>query len=368
MRREFRRALGAVLLFLLVAVYAPYLAADRPLVCFQNEGIQFPIFRHLLDLNTFESPVDRFYNLFSLLLPLLLPLLFLKKIRRQFWFILLIVALIQTFLFVWIEQNPLRIPWENPEDFANTWQISPPIYWSPRDVDISQASPAAPGGKHWLGTDSEGRDVAARLLFGARTSLTIGLLAAVLALVAGTTIGVIAGFASRGVDRLAARLIDGMLCFPPLFLVLTFSAFVARPTVFDLLLFIAIGSWASAARLARQESRRLRDADFIRAARAQGISGPLILWRHVLPCIMPSLRVHATFAVAGAVLLESTAAFAGLSDPMLPSWGDMLNAGRISGKIWLILAPGLAVFLLVILLSRLGEALQERGRSRGWSE
>ena len=149
------------------------------------------------------------------------------------------------------------------------------------------------------------------------------------------------------------------MSIPAVFLVLTVAAFIEHRSIFHIVLVIAAVSWTTPARLVRAEFLRLRNLDFVVAARASGFGEAAIIVKHILPNALGPVLVSATFGIASAILIEATMSFLGLSDVTAPSWGQILNAGRTSGRWLLILAPGMAIFVTVGLLNMVGEGLRD---------
>ena len=229
---------------------------------------------------------------------------------------------------------------------------------SPRNTDVT-ATMAPPSGKHWLGTDSAGRDVFARLLYGTRVSLTVGIFAVAIYCTFGTVVGAVAGFFGGRVDALLMRIVEVVICIPSLFLVLAVAAFIPKRSIFHIMLIIAVVAWTGPARLVRAEFLRLRELDFVASARAAGFSKAQIIFEEILPNAIGPVLVSATFGVASAILVESTMSFLGLGDASVPSWGQILATGRATSSWVLILAPGFAIFVTVSLLNLLGEGARD---------
>ena len=232
--------------------------------------------------------------------------------------------------------------------------------YPPNAVDI-RAVHQRPNAVHWLGTDESGRDVLSRVIVGARASLTVGLVAMLVAISIGVVVGGIAGYFGRLLDAVLMRITDGLLAIPTFFLALIVVA-VFRPTFLNLILVIGGTSWMTAARVVRSEVLRFRARDFVLAAQALGAGDARILWRHVLPHAVPSVIVAATLGVAQAILLESALSYLGLGiQPPAASWGNMLSNAQ--AYLWdnplLPFYPGLLILLSVLAYNFLGDALRD---------
>ena len=230
--------------------------------------------------------------------------------------------------------------------------------FSYRDVDLT-AVVQDPSWNHWLGTDREGRDVFARILYGTRISLTIGIVAVGIYTTIGLILGGLAGYFGKTVDMVVMRLIEVMICFPTFFLILTLRGFIDDPSIFHIMIIIGVTGWTRIARLVRGEFLRLKNQDFVQAAIALGLPQRTIIFRHLMPNALGPVFVAATFGVAGAILIEASLSFLGLGPATAPSWGQILTAGRETSKMALILAPGFAIFLTVSLLNLMGEGMRD---------
>lgn len=251
------------------------------------------------------------------------------------------------------------------ESAAGTgWALFPPVPFHPDNVGEGGKGPAArslakPSAEHVLGCDQNGRDVVARLVFGSRFSLTIGLVAVAILITIGILLGSLAGYYQGKVDLLIMRLVEVMICFPTMFLLLTIVAIFDSRSIFLIMGAIGLVGWPGVTRLVRAEFLRQRGLDYVTAARSQGIPQRRIIFGHVLPNCMGPVLVSATFGIASAILTESGLAFLGLGDTTAPSWGQMLNAGRSAEQWHLILAPGAAIFLVVTVFNLLGEGVRD---------
>lgn len=225
-------------------------------------------------------------------------------------------------------------------------------------VDLANRR-AAPSAAHWFGTDELGRDVLTRVLMGARVSLAIGILSALVSAGIGTLIGGLAGMRGAWTDDLLMRLTDAALVVPRLPL-LMLAAAIVQPSVPVLIAFVALSGWMETARVVRTEVQALSRRDFVQAARAVGAPSWRVLSRHLLPAVVPTLSVATTLAIGRAILLESTMSFFGVGvQPPAASWGNMLYQAQntmISAP-WLAVFPGLFIFVTVLCCNAMGDAL-----------
>ena len=243
---------------------------------------------------------------------------------------------------------------------AGTTVVRAPVPFSPNTVDLAQRL-QQPGREHLLGTDDLGRDILARMIHGARVSLTVGFFATAIALVIGSLLGALAGYYGGWADWIVSRVIEIVLCFPFLFLVLGIVA-LFKPSIYTIMIALGLTSWTSEARFVRGEFLRIRDLEFAQAARASGARDSRIIFRHLLPNALAPVLVSASFGVAVAILTESALSFLGLGVPLpTASWGSMLSQAHehIEYAWWLILFPGLAIFTTVASFNVIGERFRE---------
>jgi peptide/nickel transport system permease protein len=218
-----------------------------------------------------------------------------------------------------------------------------------------------PSLEHWLGTDQLGRDIASRLLHGARISLVIGVVVVASAGIFGTLVGLVAGYAGGLVDEALMRLTEVFLAFPPLILAMAIAGALG-PSLTNAIIAIAVVTWAVYARLARGQILSLRRREFVEAAQGIGASQPRIILRHLLPNAVAPLLVQASFDMGSAIIAAAGLSFIGFgAQPPTPEWGVMISEGRnfISTQPWLSLFPGLAILLAVGSFNLLGDGLRD---------
>jgi peptide/nickel transport system permease protein len=234
------------------------------------------------------------------------------------------------------------------------------VHTTPTTIDMRNAL-AAPSFAHWLGTDDFGRDQLVRVLYGARVSLSIGLLAAAVNLTIGVSLGAIAGFYGRRVDDVVVWLTSTLRAIPTLFLLILVGA-LFRPGPEALALLIGAISWPSVARVVRGQVLGLRQRDYVLAARAVGAPDRRLLIRHILPNVMSIAVVILGQDVGAVILTESALSYLGLGvQPPNASWGNMLsNAQRfLSSALWLVVAPGACIFSTVLALYLVADGLRD---------
>jgi ABC-type dipeptide/oligopeptide/nickel transport system permease subunit len=242
---------------------------------------------------------------------------------------------------------------------------------APHDPDAivvpSYRGPLAPGGGHLLGTDTLGRDVWARLAWGARTSLFVGSLAMAVSLAIGTTTGLVAGYFGGLVDATLMWVVDLVLTMPSLLLLIVLST-VLPPSILTIPLVIGVIGWTTFARTVRGEVLTLRERDYVQAARALGASHSRIMLRHLLPGVVPGVVVLAALGMSGAIIVDAGLSYLGLGVPLpRSSWGRMVSESQtyIAVAPWLVVAPGAAIVLAVVGFNLIGNALIDvMGRRR----
>jgi peptide/nickel transport system permease protein len=255
-------------------------------------------------------------------------------------------AVIGLVLLVLVVAMAVSAPWVFPRD---------PLSLAGRPLQWPGASP-----RFWLGTDNTGRDIAAQIFHGARTSLLIGLVATAISIGIGIVVGAIAGFYGGWVDDALMRVTEAFQTLPNFILLLVLVA-VFGSDIRTVTIAIGIVSWPPSARLTRAEFLSLRSREFVQACRVLGMRDARIIFREILPNALPPVIVYASVIMAVAILLESALAFLNLSDPNVPSWGNLIGAGKGVLRVqWYVSAiPGVAILLTVLAVSLVGQGLND---------
>jgi len=221
--------------------------------------------------------------------------------------------------------------------------------------------PMPPGGDFLMGTDLLGRDLFSRMLYGAQTSLIIGVVANGIALIIGTLVGVLAGFLRGWVGAVLMRFTDLMMAFPALLLAICLAA-IFQPSLWIVAMVIALVNWVQTARVVYTETTSLAEREFIAAEKTLGASRSRILFCHILPHLIPTLIVWGTLGISVTVLLEATLSFLGVGvQPPTPSWGNIIfeNQTYFQAAPWLVFIPGAAILLLALAFNLVGDALRD---------
>jgi peptide/nickel transport system permease protein len=224
-----------------------------------------------------------------------------------------------------------------------------------------EGAPLPPNGHYWLGTDLLGRDLLSRLIFGAQTSLIIGIVANGIAVLIGAVVGIVAGYFRGPVGAVLMRFTDLMMAFPALLLAIVLAA-TFRPSLWIVALVIALVNWVQIARVIYTETRSLAERDFVTAERSLGAGTNRVLVRHILPHLVPTLLVYSTLGISTTVLLEATLSYLGVGvQPPTPSWGNIIfeNQTYFSTAPWLVFIPGAAIIVLALAFNLVGDALRD---------
>jgi peptide/nickel transport system permease protein len=332
--RRYRRntlamiALGYVVVLSLVAILSPAIVGTRPVVCHYKGHISFP------SLGYFYTPLED-------------RLKVAQEMGKRY--------------------SPQKLKNKDPA----SWAIWPLVFQDPFRRVRDEEWPGQPGNpsgnegrpsrQNFLGTTQTGVDVFAQLIHGTRIALLVGFVSTGIAAVIGITLGALAGFYGGWLDIVLSRLMEVMMCIPALVLILALLAVFDKATIWHTMVVLGITGWTGIARLMRAEFLKLRTAEYVTASRALGAGQVRIMFRHILPNSLAPVLVPITFGIAAAILVENALSFLGFgSPPPNASWGNLLNAGQRSMNMWwLILFPGLAIFLTVLAYNLIGEGLQE---------
>jgi peptide/nickel transport system permease protein len=242
-------------------------------------------------------------------------------------------------------------PWVTPYDPSE-------IFFDGLTLD---GAPLPPSKRFWMGTDLLGRDLYTRLVYGARTSLIIGIAANAVAVLIGTAFGTVAGCVGGRVGTAIMRFTDLMMAFPALLLAIALSA-ILKPSLWIVALVIALVTWVQTARVMYTQTRGLVEREFIEAARALGAAWPRIVRRHIVPHLVPSMLVWTTLGISVTVLLEATLSFVGVGvQPPTPSWGNIIFESQNYYRTapWLVFFPGAAILLVALAFNLVGDGLRD---------
>ncbi len=298
-----------------VAIFAPLLANDKPILFYHKGSLNFPVFSGAEKIGSFVF----------------------KDLKKQ---------------------NPFI--YQHITGKENAIAIWPLVKYSPTEYNLLEYL-APPDAGHWFGTDDSGRDVLSRMIYGARISLSVGFVAVGIAMVIGILLGALAGYFGGWTDIIISRAIEIMLTIPTFFLIIAIVAFLP-PSIYNIMVVIGLTGWTGAARFVRAEFLKLKQLDFIMALRALGASDKRIIFLHMLPNAMAPVLVSAVFGIAGAILTESSLSFLGFGvPPPTPSWGDILSQSRdyIEFAWWLTVFPGFAIFISITAYNLVGEGLRD---------
>jgi peptide/nickel transport system permease protein len=238
-----------------------------------------------------------------------------------------------------------------------------PMYHPMSGVDPEIDTSVGPSARHLLGTDFMGRDILSQLLTGARVALLIGVSAAFMAVAIGTMVGMVAGYFGGIVDTLLMRLADIVMVLPGLLVILILSSVAGQLSIWNLVLIIALLKWAGVSRIIRSQTLSLKVRPYVEAARVAGASHTRIMFRHMLPNVLPLSFLYMTFGVTSAILIEASLSFLGFGDPSTVSWGMMLQwvwkTGHMFKAPYWLLPPGICISLITLAFYLIGRAMDE---------
>ncbi len=392
--RKNRIALSSVVtifLLLLMAAWSPILANGRPFIWRKDGVTSYPLLQNLVAPAETMS-IDYFFN-YGFFASLAIPLALLagwlllrqaappRAFHKRWPFFVLAGLFVAALPFIAFKDGKVFRKWRL--DAVNYQHMALSLDPSRGDYALFTLLPEdplvgaretpefpedgflkAPSRKHPLGTDKDGRDVLARMLHGARISLSVGFVAVAIEVLLGIFFGALAGYYRGWVDIVISRFIELVICFPSFFLILTIVAFIEpeRRSVFHIMIVIGVTGWTGVARLVRGEFLKLTELDFVQAARALGCSGSRLMFRHILPNALSPVLVAAAFGVAGAILTESSLSYLGFgAPPPTPTWGEMISQGKehLEAAWWLIVFPGISIFFTVTIYNLAGDGLRD---------
>ena len=238
-----------------------------------------------------------------------------------------------------------------------------PMYQPMSGVDPDISMSTGPSLKHWLGTDFMGRDLFSQLLAGARVAFMVGVSAAFMSIFLGTIIGMFAGYMGKFVDTFLMRLADMIMVMPTLLVVLILAALFGQLNIWTIILIIALFRWPGVSRVIRAQTLSLKQRPFIEASKVAGASHFRIIFRHIMPNVLPLSFLYMTFRVTSAITIEASLAFLGFGDPGTVSWGMMLQwvwkTGHMFRAPYWLLPPGICISLITLSFYMLGRAMDE---------
>ena len=372
-----------------VAIFAPLICSNLPLVFWDGQVSLYPWFRGLFNQ---PEPVDFLFNMALVGFPIWLPLAFFQNVRwrrrgisteGRLLRVLIAYGLVTVLLCVAFSiaalrpSNIYKSRTFTAEEFASqgvkhgNYVLIP---FGPTEQDLVGATFKKPlfvkplsardnsndGFPRLLGTDNTGRDVFARMVYGTRISITVGLAAVGIYLTIGCIVGALAGYFGGTLDMLISRVIEIVLLFPSFFLILTLVALIG-PSIYVIMFVIGITGWPTIARLIRGEILKQRASDYVSAAQALGFSSGRVIFRHILPNSLSPALVAAPFGIAGAIITEAGLSLLGFGvRPPAPSWGSVLKLGSENYLYWwLVLVPSLAIFFTVTVFNLIGSGLRD---------
>ncbi|MDD5644695.1 MAG: ABC transporter permease [bacterium] len=245
-----------------------------------------------------------------------------------------------------------------PENEEYIFRLNPPVCFSPTQYDLDKVL-EPPSRKHILGTDDRGRDIASRLIYGSRISLSVGFVAVSIYVLIGILMGAFAGYFGKFADSVISRIIEIVICFPAFFLIITIIAYLPS-SIYNIMAVIGLTGWPGVARLMRGEILKIKNIEYVQSARSAGVSSIRIIFRHILPNAIGPVLVSATFGIAGAILIESSLSFLGFGvQPPTPSWGEILSQAKQYLSWWLVVFPGIAIFVTVTAFNLVGEGIRD---------
>lgn len=359
--------LWGIIFLLFVAITAPLLANGRPFILIRNGVWQFPMVHFLFAPDSSEVIVEQTFNFFLLFLPLALVIwLLLKRLPKTAFIALGVIAVLLLLPFFFTHQRLDKTDWrkeaENLKegDFA----VFAPVPFGPFE---NAAKPySKPSKEHIFGTDKIGRDVFARMLYGARVSLAVGIIATAITVILGTIIGVNAGYFGGKFDIITMRIVEIVICFPTFLLLLILMAILQdrnfKQSILLVIAVIGLTSWTGLSRIVRGETLKIRTMPYIQCCESLAIPTWRVMLFHILPNVVGPIMISFSFGVAGAIIAESSLSFLGFGvSPPTASWGELLRQALEDPFVYwhLTLWPGIALFIAVVSFNFAGEGLRK---------
>ena len=369
-RRFFREktavaGLVFVVLLILAAVAAPLFVNGKPLLIISESGVSSPALRDFFAPDAQEVFVEKMFNWLFLAIPAALVLYgCFRKRKKILWTSLAVVFVLLAVPFCVSKSQMTQVDWRKiaAEDTASKYYFAAVPYGP---FETSPDTYAMPSRKHPFGTDNVGRDVFARMMYGARVSLAVGFLATAIELVLGTLIGLFSGYRGGRVDLIVQRLVEIVICFPTFLLLLILMAIMldygARQSILLVIFVLGMTGWPGLSRLVRGEVLKVRQMAYIQSCESLGVPLRSILFRHLLPNVSGPIFVSFAFSVAGAILAENSLSFLGFGvQAPSASWGELLKQAFADPlSYWnLMLWPGLAIFLCVTAFNFIADGIR----------
>ena len=357
--------IGAALL-LLPAVFAPFIANGRPLLLSQGGQWSLPFLRHFFAPSSSDGEVfvDRCFNYLALFIPIGSIVWFVFRRARNCKWWLAAVAILLVLPFVLVKPRMEKLNYRDAAAAPGEVRVFAPLPFSPFE-QIGGRSYEPPCAGHPLGCDSNGRDIAVRLIYGARVSLAVGIFSTAIALVIGTAVGIAAGYWRGWFDLAVMRAVEVLMCFPTFLLLLILMSSLKDAKLQSIpLVIVVLGltGWIGIAFLVRGETLKQCAMPYIQSCEVSGVSTWRIMFRHLLPNISPVLLTWSVFAVAGAIMAEAGLSFLGFGVPVpVASWGELLQQAFSDPLTYwhLTLFPGAAIFLAVISFNFIGDGINK---------
>ncbi|MCF6176165.1 MAG: ABC transporter permease [Victivallaceae bacterium] len=376
-RAAFKRFAGDILavsgligvaILLIIAIVAPLLANRRPLILYSDALFSFPFLRYIFAPDSPEKFVEATFNYLLIFIPFAIVITFaLRKFATIRNFMLLTGALLLIIPFITVSPKlDTGTDWRQHCSKLKTGEFAvfAPIHYGPFE---QTAKPYEyPSARHYLGTDQIGRDVLARMIYGARVSLAVGIFATALALIIGTSVGLASGYFRGKTDLITMRIVEIVICFPTFLLLLILMSMLSdykfNQSILVVIAVIGLTGWTGLCRLVRGEVLKQRILPYIQSCEALGLPTWRIMLFHLLPNISGPILVAFTFGVAGAIIAESGLSFLGFGvQPPTASWGELLRQAFADPFAYrhLTFCPGIALFLSVCAFNFTGEGLRK---------